>query len=419
MAKWEVTNQIEYPTDTIALCSQKTRDEFALVYNLLNRLRNLDATNGTPTDTEPYQLHVDTSTNKLQMRNADNTSWLELGKIDENYFGLTPEDISAVKNTGTIGAIYSGNDSAKPTSNLKAYDLYFAFDSKKLYYWTGTTWQLFLSLNFENLINYAQYCVLKSEVDYSGKNKILRLDATTGKANVSITGSAAQVDGQPFAFSNVAADDIIIYDSATKNFVNRSKSTALSEYAKTSDLAAYAKSADMAVTLSGYTKTTDLNSKLANYVTSTNLTNTLSSYAKTSDVNSKIATSLTAYAKTADINSSLAAYAKTADVNSSLSAYTKTADLNTTLANYVLASGLANTLSSYEKTSSVNSKMTSLESAVATSLAAYSTTSDVAVTLASYAKTTSVLLKLFTICNSFKINDSFVTIFTFMCNIRI
>ena len=311
MAKWEVTNQIEYPTDTIALCSQKTRDEFILIYNLLNRLRNLDATNGTTTDTEPYQLHVDTSTNKLQMRNADNTSWIELGKIDENYFGLTPENISAVKNTGTVGAIYSGNDSTKPTNNLKAYDLYFAFDSKKLYYWTGTTWQLFLSLNFENLINYAQYCVLKSEVDYSGKNKILRLDATTGKANVSITGSAAQVDGKSFAFSNVANDEIIIYDSATKNFVNRSKNTALSEYAKTSDLAAYAKSADMAVTLSGYTKTTDLNSKLANYVTSTNLTSTLNGYAKTSDVESKIATSLTAYSTTSDVAVTLASYAKT------------------------------------------------------------------------------------------------------------
>ena len=120
MTKWAVTNKIEYPTDTIALCSQKVRDEFELVYNLLNRLRNLDASNGTPTDIEPYQLHIDTATNKLQIRNAENTGFIELGKIDENYFGLTPENISAVKNTGTIGAIYSGNDSAKPAAANKS-----------------------------------------------------------------------------------------------------------------------------------------------------------------------------------------------------------------------------------------------------------------------------------------------------------
>ena len=122
MAKWAVTNEIEYaPTgDNVGKFSQKVRDEFILIYNLLNRLRSLDASNGTPTDTEPYQLHIDTATKKLQLRNGENSSWIELGKIDENYFGLTPENISAVKNTGTVGAIYSGNDSAKPTDAQKS-----------------------------------------------------------------------------------------------------------------------------------------------------------------------------------------------------------------------------------------------------------------------------------------------------------
>ena len=168
MSEWAITDEINYSPngDTIALFSQKTRDEFILIYNLLNRLRKVDASNGTPTDTVAYQLHIDTATNKLQMRNKDNTGWIELGTIGKNYFGLTPENISAVKNTGTIGAIYSGNDSAKPKTS-HTYDLYFAFDTKNLYYWTGTAWQLFLSLNFENMMNYADYCVAKNEVAYS------------------------------------------------------------------------------------------------------------------------------------------------------------------------------------------------------------------------------------------------------------
>ena len=167
MAKWNVTNQIEYPKDTIASTSLKVRDEFELVYNLLNRLRNLDASTGTPTDAEPFQLHIDTATKKLQIRNEDNSAWIELGKIGENYFGLKPEDINAIKKGGLIGTIFSGNATEKP-KDAKAYDLFFALDEKKLYYFTGTAWEVFLSLNFRDMLNYKDYIVTEDEVDYEG-----------------------------------------------------------------------------------------------------------------------------------------------------------------------------------------------------------------------------------------------------------
>ena len=320
--EWSITDEINYSPngDTIALFAQKSRDEFILIYNLLNRLRSLDASNGNPKDTIAYQLHIDTSTNKLQMRNAANTGWIELGKVDENYFGLTPENISAVKNTGTIGAIYSGNDSAKPTTS-KTYDLYFAFDTKKLY-------QLFLSLNFENLINYAEYCVAKNEVDYSGKNKILRLDSNTGLANVSITGSAPQVDGKKFSLSSASNNDVIIYNASSQSFINQPKSSAFSEYAKTSDLVPYAKTEDVAVTLSGYTKTSDLNTRLSQYALTSNVENRLTNYEKTVTVNAKITslksdfeTSLSSYEKTSEVNVKLANYALTSYVESALNKF--------------------------------------------------------------------------------------------------
>ena len=441
MTKWAVTNKIEYPSDNIALFSQKTRDEFELIYNLLNRLRNLDASNGTPTDTEPYQLHIDKATSTLQARNADNSNWIELGKIGENYFGLTPENIGAVKNTGTIGAIYSGNDLLKPTSNITTYDLYFAFDSKKLYYWTGTTWELFLSLNFENLLNYADICVLKDEVGYNGNNKILRLDPVTGLANISIAGSSPQVDGKKFLVSGASNGDLITYDATANAFVNKSKSSALPDYVLQTDLEPYAKKTDVAESLSGYTNTINLNSKLENYVLATNLIETLTGYAKTSAVdtkveslnsavgdslssyekisavdtkiaslNSAVAVSLDAYTKTEDLNHQLENYALSSEVASSLQSYETVEDFTNTLADYVansnLASSLENystteeinaslesyvsdeefavTLQSYSTAEEINSSLQNLASDIETSLQSYAVESDVAVSLSNY-----------------------------------
>ena len=418
MTKWAVTNKIEYPTDNVALFSQKTRDEFELVYNLLNRLRNLDASNGTPTDVEPYQLHIDTATKKLQIRNAENTGFIELGKIDENYFGLTPENISAVKNTGTIGAIYSGNDSAKPTSNLKAYDLYFAFDSKKLYYWTGTTWQLFLSLNFENLLNYGDICVLKDEVGYNGNNKILRLDPVTGLANISIAGSTPQVDGKKFLVSGASNGDLISYDASANAFVNKPKSSALSDYVLQTDLEPYAKKSDVADSLSAYTNTINLNAKLENYVLTTDLISNLAGYAKNSTVTEKVANlnsavcdslssyektsavntkimnlgsavvvSLDAYTKTSDLNNQLKNYALTSEVESSLQSYETVADFNNTIVNYVTNSNLASSLGNYSTTAEINASLESYvsEDEIAVTLQNYSTTEEINSSLQSFA----------------------------------
>jgi len=392
MTKWAVTNEIEYAPkgDNVGLFSQKVRDEFILIYNLLNRLRTLDASNGTPADTEPYQLHIDTATNKLQLRNGANSSWIELGKIDENYFGLTPENISAVKNTGTVGAIYSGNDSAKPTS-AKSYDLYFAFDSKKLYYWTGTTWQLFLSLNFENLLNYADYCVLKSEVGYNGNNKILRLDPTTGLANISISGSSPQVDGKKFLVAGANNGDLISYDASANAFVNKPKSSALSDYVLQTGLEPYAKKTDVAESLSGYTNTINLNSRLENYVLTTNLIDSLTSYAKNSAVDSKVANlnsavsaSLASYEKTSAVNTKIASLNSAVAV--SLSAYTPSEDLNNQLLNYALNSDLENALMGYETVEDFNRTLLNYvtKSKLESSLENYSTTEEINSSLESY-----------------------------------
>jgi|GEM_PF-1280048 len=414
MTEWAITDEINYAPngDTIAMFSQKTRDEFILIYNLLNRLRKLDASAGNPADTTAYQLHIDTATNKLQMRNATNTGWIELGKVGENYFGLTADEISAVKNTGTVGAIYSGNDTLKPKS-AKAYDLYFAFYTKKLYYWTGTTWELFLSLNFENLLNYKNYCVSKEEVAYSGADKILRLDANTGMANVSITGSAAQVDGKKFSLSNANDKDVIIYNASSQSFINQPKSTALSEYAKTSDLAPYAKTADVEVSLSGYTNTTELNTRLANYALTSNVENSLASYEKTTAVNSKVESlksavesNLLSYEKTSSINAKLANYALSSDVETELMKYSTTQAINNSLGSYVTQNNLTNILGNYSTTNAIKNSLSSYarEIDVQDSLSNYSTTAEIGASLAAYPTNEEVAVTLSGYTNTLNLN---------------
>lgn len=234
MADWEVKNKISYaPTgDDIDIFSLKVRDELELIYRLLNRLRRLDASAGDINDTVAFQLHADTASGRLLIRDAENLNWIELGKLGQSFFGITPEDIGAVKNTGTIGAFYSGNAADLPTT-AGTHDIFYAFDEKRIYYYTGTTWEVFLSLNFADLYDYEKFCVARTEVDYSGKNKVLRLDKNTGKANVDIAGSPDKILNYPIEVANFKTGDVLVLDTAKGKIVNMPK-----DEIKTSDVSA-------------------------------------------------------------------------------------------------------------------------------------------------------------------------------------
>ena len=198
MSEWKVQNEIIYAPDgddldTFAL---KTKAEFGVIYTLLNRLRRLDAAAGDISDSEPYQLHADSTARRLYMRSDDNSRWIELGRLGESFFGITPGDIGAVENGGEITTIYGGLGVKKPTSGINTNALYYAFDEKRLYYWSGTAWEIMLSLNFADLSDYASYCLTRDEAAYSGAGKVLRLDAVTGKGNIDISGSAEKIVGK-------------------------------------------------------------------------------------------------------------------------------------------------------------------------------------------------------------------------------
>ena len=223
--EWHPRFRIEYSPygDNIDRFALKVSAELEMVYHLLNRLRKLDASAGQLADTVAYQLHVDTASGRLLIRDSKNQNWIELGKLDKNFFGIEPEDIGAVRNAGTTGAFHSG-DAAKRPQNADMHDIFYALDEKKIYYYSGTAWELLASLDFNDLYGSESTVVAQDDVDYSGAGKILRLDED-GKANVDITGSPDKLLGYSIEVTNLQDGDVLIFDAAQGKIVNVPKDT--------------------------------------------------------------------------------------------------------------------------------------------------------------------------------------------------
>lgn len=142
---------------------------------------------------------------------------------EQKIFGIKPETIGAVANGGGMKTFYAGTEAAMSmikASDLQTNDAYFATDTFRFYIWTGSSWQIFLSRNFGEMLNYEKYCVAKSEVDYFGADKILRLDAETGKANVDITGSPAKIFDKEIDFQELRDGHYIVYNAEKDKWVN-------------------------------------------------------------------------------------------------------------------------------------------------------------------------------------------------------
>lgn len=156
-SEWRPQYRIDYSPhgDNLDRFVLKVRGELERIYHLLRRLRRLDASAGHLADTVPYQLHADTASRRLLIRDSKNEKWIELGKLDESFFGITPEDIGAVRNAG-IGAFYSGYAADLPkTANIN--DIFYSLDEKKIYFYSGTSWELLASLNSADLYGLEEF----------------------------------------------------------------------------------------------------------------------------------------------------------------------------------------------------------------------------------------------------------------------
>ena len=223
--EWTSENPInyQYGGETYDSLFRKTKLNFDQVFRLLNILRAGGAQAGLDaTDSVPYQVRINTNDDCIYIRDKNNEQYIFLGEMAEN-FGITPEKISAIKNGGNVGKIGGGLDAAKPMTGNSTNDLYLATDTFTIYRWTGSAWKVFLSLQFNKLLNYEAYCVNRNEVAYNGKDKIPRLDAVTGKGNFDITGSPERILGYEIDVQDFKDGDVLVLNTQKGKIVNLPK----------------------------------------------------------------------------------------------------------------------------------------------------------------------------------------------------
>ena len=117
MADWKVTNPTDYSPngDDVDRFAQKSIATFEEIFEHLNDFRRHGAKAGLDeSNTSPYEIRIDTTTDTIYMRDAANKKWYRLGSVAE-FFGLTAKDIGAVENGGGMERLFLGNDADKPT----------------------------------------------------------------------------------------------------------------------------------------------------------------------------------------------------------------------------------------------------------------------------------------------------------------
>lgn len=227
MANWEIERPIDYSPngDDVDLFAQKTKATFEQIFILLNTLRSNGAVAGTDVSGDiPFSWHIDTTTGTIYMVKLEENNekvLVEMGSLAP-YFGITPEAISAMRNKGGMASFRGGIEANMPTSGNSTYDWYWAYDTSRVFMWTGTAWRIILSLNFKDILNYEQYCVARTEVsEAGGKGKIPRLDRETGKGNFDIAGSPERLLGLLIETQDIRDDHVLVYDADKQKIVNK------------------------------------------------------------------------------------------------------------------------------------------------------------------------------------------------------
>lgn len=232
MAVWAIPSDqvIDYSPngDDVDSFSQKVKFCLENIFECLQHLHTNGAQAGLGGDTSPYEIRINTTDDCIYMRNGDDTDWILLGKVDEN-FGITADSLKAVKNGGGVQRFLMGTEANMPTTGNNTNDLYFSPETSRIFRWTGKTWDKFLTRHFDELLDYEKWripLVVLSNVmtatgGAAGAGKILQLDPQTGKANVDITGSPAKLNDKLIEVQNLRDGHVLTYDANKDRFVNR------------------------------------------------------------------------------------------------------------------------------------------------------------------------------------------------------
>lgn len=227
MAEWNMTenNVIDYsPTgDDVDSFSQKVDRNLKQLFELVNILHSSGSTTGlSEDDAVAGEIRANLADGGIYIRSADNKEWIMIGEMSPN-FGVTPEKINAVRNGGGLGKIYAGTEAAMnvmKSSELSTNDVFLTIDTFRAFRWTGSNWQIFLSRNFGEILNYEKYCVSREEIGYDGRDKILRLDKETGKGNIDITGSPDKIFDKEIDFQDLRDGHAIVFNAEKNKWVN-------------------------------------------------------------------------------------------------------------------------------------------------------------------------------------------------------
>ena len=221
MAEWEVKNVIDYSPngDDIDTFSQKVKAEEETIYERMNRVRKNDAGAGVViNDAVPYQFKIDTATEPatIYILDGQSNNWVKMGKVAPAW-GLDAEEFGGIANAGGISTMALGRGAEKP-ENAKLRALYFAYDEKKIYIFTGTAWEIFLSLDYDDIVDKEESAVSWDDVATSGANKIIKTNAD-GEIETNITGQAARMAGKKIVVRSLDEKEALVFDGT--NWTNQ------------------------------------------------------------------------------------------------------------------------------------------------------------------------------------------------------
>lgn len=219
MAEWEANPNLDYSAtgDDIDTASQKIIAMFTDVYDKLNRVRTFDAdASHSVGDASPYSVKIDTSVNPpaILMRKGDNTGYVQIGSVAANL-GISASDVGAITGTG-MGKLSLGSEDNLPAT-ATTYDLYFAYDTGRLYMYRTGAWRVFLSLQFGDLLGVSDSVIDREEVAANGANKIPRLNSV-GQGEFDITGNAAKIAGYNLFVPAVSDGQVLAFNAALQRW---------------------------------------------------------------------------------------------------------------------------------------------------------------------------------------------------------
>jgi hypothetical protein len=129
-----MTNQRDYIIDNVSGSAFRTE-----LNQILGDIQTTNSGASAPTTTIAYKLWVDTTNNKLKIRNSSNNGWVTLGSISENL-GLAPAEDPNF--TGKSITLPAGNDANRPSGGaLSQGDLRLNTQSTNhLEFYSGAAW---------------------------------------------------------------------------------------------------------------------------------------------------------------------------------------------------------------------------------------------------------------------------------------